>query len=387
MQVNTSAPTVNHTQTRKRFSTPHEAVNFRAAIMTERWHPTREAAYAAVIQVCQGKCAAQIAQALFGNREPGSLMRVERLLQYAAKMGVLTVRSTTNDPLQQELTARFGPPHSFHVINNDQVVAHETRQAEEAFRADMISRHAAEVVAERLARLLLEKGPRKAPLVIANAGGISVSGVVRHLAAHKRIPETANPAKLLFVSLNAASMPTNYGYSANALAVQMAEIYGGRHIALSRIWPARVKAEYDKASHDIDLLICGAGAHNGLLFTWLRSEAHIQLPDQAVGDICLIPLSAEGEALSLGMNGPDHVRKILAPSPTFAELKALASRDGVILVVCGYQADDPPADSSQPTSGPLPHPKLAVTRAILKGGLAYTTILGADLARDLVNSP
>jgi hypothetical protein len=43
-----------------------------------------------------------------------------------------------------------------------------------------------------------------------------------------------------------------------------------------------------------------------------------------------------------------------------------------------------PGLSSAPSAR---HPKLAVTQAILRGGLAFTTVLSATLARDLLNTP
>ena len=197
--------------------------------------------------------------------------------------------------------------------------------------------------------------------------GLSVHGVVRHLAAYKRIPEGTLPAQLLFLSLNAAAMPTAYGSNANALAVRMAEIYGGGHIALSPIWPASVQAQYAQALHDMDLLICGAGAHDGLLFNWLREETHIGLPADAVGDICLIPVGAGGQELRLELDGPAKVRKVLHPSPSYAELKALARRQAVIYIARGYVREDRPAarsKSAQPAAPVPPHPPLAITRAI-----------------------
>ena len=314
-------------------------------------------------------------------------MRVASVLQYAVDMGVLTLRTTRNESLERDLQDAFAGHCDFYVINNDQIVAHENLETEAAFRATMLARHAAEVVARRIADLLATPAGRKHDLVIANAGGISVSGIVQHLAAHKILPETVNPQRLLFLSLNSASMPADYGYSANTLAVRMAEIYGGRHIAVTPIWPKAVKGKYQQAIQDIDLLICGAGAQDGLLFHWLRHEGHIRLPEKAVGDICLIPISPEGQPLALEMNGPDQVSQVLHPNPSFQQLKALADRNGVIYVPRGYHDDDRPAGRKSKGTPRPTHSKLAVTRAILAGGLARTIVLGATLARDLLQAP
>jgi hypothetical protein len=131
-------------------------------------------------------------------------------------------------------------------------------------------------------------------------------------------------------------MPNLYGYSANTLAVRMAEIYGGRHLALTHVWPARVADEYEAAVRDIDLLLCGAGTHDGLLFNWLREETHIGVPPNAVGDICLQPISAVGEELPLRDLPATNVRRYPHPNPAFTELKTLAHHNRVIYLARGY---------------------------------------------------
>jgi len=196
------------------------------------------------------------------------------------------------------------------------------------------------------------------------------------------LSEEADTRRLLFISLNAASMPTSYGLSANALAVRMAEIYRARHIALAPINPAETTREYQDAVHHIDLLICGAGSKHSLLFHWLEKHACIELPRGAVGDICLIPISATGEELRLRGTGPQLARKHLRLNPTYSYLQAVAGRDGVILIPVGYQTDDLTRDGN--TRSGRVHSKLAITRAIIQRSLARTIVLGATLAKDLL---
>ena len=146
-------------------------------------------------------------------------------------------------------------------------------------------------------------------------------------------------------------MPTNYGYSANTLAVRMAQIYGGRHIAICHVWPPEVKAEYEDAIQNIDLLVCGAGARHGILFDWLEHHAKIALPPGAVGDIALIPISADGKPVPLAKPIARKVAEILNPChPSYAELQTLASKDRIVYVAMGYQAED---RRTNPKAGPV----------------------------------
>jgi DNA-binding transcriptional regulator LsrR (DeoR family) len=349
------------------------------------WHPTREDAYRAALLVTGGKCAAHIAKQLYKNSKPASLMRVARLLEFAQQTGLLSLRCPTHEHLERQLTDRFGREFTFHVVNNDHVIEEENGAVDEDYRSDALCKHAALVVAQRIDEFLRDKASHRNRIVIATAGGVAASKVVRFLAAQKMVPEEADTRKLLFISLNAASMPTSYGLSANTLAVRMAEIYRARHIALAPINPAETTREYQEAVRNIDLLVCGAGSKHGILFQWLEKHARIELPRGAVGDICLIPISATGDELHLGGTGPQLARKNLRPNPAYSDLQAVAARNGVILIPVGYQNDDL-AREEEAHPGRT-HSKLAITRAILQRGLARTTVLGATLAQDLLASP
>jgi hypothetical protein len=304
------------------------------------WHPTREDAYRVAHLVTRGKCAAHIAKRLYQNSKPASLMRVARLLEFAQQTGLLSLRCPTHEHLERQLTERFGPEFTFHVVNSDRVIEDENSAVDEEYRSDALCQHAALVVAQRIGQLLRDKAPHRNRIVVATAGGVAASKVVRFLAAQKMVPEEADTRKLLFISLNAASMPTSYGLSANTLAVRMAEIYRARRIALAPINPAETTREYQKEIRNIDLLVCGAGSKHGILFQWLEKHAHIELPRGAVGDICLIPISAEGDELHLQGTGPQLARKNLHPNPAYSDLQAVAARNGVILIPLGYQNDE-----------------------------------------------
>lgn len=350
--------------------------------MNIQWQPTREDAYRAVALVTQGNCAGQIADTLYGTRGPTELARVRRLLEFASQRGILNLRPPTNEKLEEQLATQFQRQVTFHVVNNDQAAYAENPKVDEAMRADAVCHQAAETLAARISRLLIEKRDKKKRIVIANAGGLAVSRVVRFLAAQKILPEESDTSQLLFISLNSASMPTDYVRSANTLAVRMAEIYGGSHIAICPVWPTESARLYAQAVRDIDVLICGAGSKHSLLFTWLKHHAKIALPSAAVGDICLIPISEQGHEVPIHRKAPARIRRILHPHPSYSELQTLAASDRIILVAMGYETDD---TRREPNREPRQtHSKLTVTRAILNHSLARTCVLGATLARNLL---
>ena len=346
------------------------------------YHSDLTLAYRAAELAAKGNCAAKISKALFDGRDSQKIMRVNQLLKLAAERGIFSLKPPMNLDLEENLNFCFSKNITFHVVNNDQPPYEEGVTFDNSFRADAICRRAAEVVASRITTLLGEHRQSRKTIVIANAGGPAISRVVRFLPSYRNLPEESNAFQLLFISLNSASIPDHYDYSANTLAVRMSEIYGGRHIALSPVWPKAIGEQYSKAVRHIDLLLCGAGTNSGLLFHWLNNEVHVRLPSGAVGDLCLIPISAQGEELHLEDNGRKFVEQQLRPSPTYEDLKDLADRNGVIYVAMGQQTGD--KQTHTPGTTPPPHSKLVVARTILKHGLARTCVLGATLARNLL---
>jgi len=353
--------------------------------MDEHWHPTDGPAFRAVELVMEGNCASQIAKAIYDSDNSTALNRVKQLLKHATKQRMVKIRPPVKEDLQIQLAERFPGPSQFHVVNNDHHAYVQTPEPDEAFRSDAVCRKAAEVLARRIHGLLMdEKRDPSAPIIVANAGGLTVSRVVHFLDEQKHLPVLSEPSRITFISLNSAAMPADYNRSANVLAVRMAQIYGGDHMALSLIWPVKEKKEYEHAVRHIDLLLCGAGAEDGLLFQWLEDYANITLPTGAVGDICLIPITAQGDPVPLEKQAPKRVREVLNPHPTYPDLQTLASRDGIIFVAVGSPLNERRPDlTKQP---PQKHPKLAVTRAILEHTLARTCILGTTLARDLLEA-
>ena len=347
------------------------------------WNANDDQAYLAAELAFQGLCAAKIAREVFGHSTAADIQRIPLLLHHAAKRKWLVFNPPVDGDAEKKLAARFHGHIKFHVVNNDQVAQGHALKREEEFRGDAIGRIAAEIVADRIYGLLSDRTRGDDDIVIANAGGVAVRRVLKFLEICKRIPEKSKPSRLLFISLNAAAMPADFGCCANVLAVRAADIYGGRHLALSPIWPNEERDVYKYAVSHIDLLLCGAGARSGLLFHWLQNHVDITLPPKAVGDICLVPINAEGRPVSLEKKVPQRVEEILRPHPTYDELQSLASLDKIVYVAMGYENDDRRRD---PDADPKPvHSKLEVTRAILHRTLTKTCILGTTLADDILD--
>jgi hypothetical protein len=219
----------------------------------------------------------------------------------------------------------------------------------------------------------------KESIVIANAGGFTLSRVVHYLAAEAIVPE--NPERLKFVSLNAARKADAYNISANFLAVRMSEIYGGRHIAVLPLAPNRILREYEEAMGNIDLLVSSAGTRRGFLFLWhheVHGDDH-RIPEEIVGDLAFIPIDRRGRRVELPTRFKDHVESELQPRPRYEELFSLAAR-GKVIVVCGLF----PEQSSEPSPEESPFARARVTRAILEGSLASKCILGSSVARKVL---
>ena len=364
------------------------------------WLPTEGAAYRAALLVTQeGKCANGIAKAFYGKKGSREHERVVSLLKYAKRKGLLRLTAPINEQYQIALTEKFGKGKEFHVVNNDHVALLETPETESAFRGDTVCHYAAEVIAKRINELLNMHKDRKVPVVIANAGGHAVNRIVHFLQEMKLAENQINSGRLLFLSLNSATIPHSYEKSANFLAVEMARIFGGEHLAICSIWPKDVQKRYAEAVQNIDLLICGAGSDRGLLFSWLNEntvnrtangksvKTRIKLPAKACGDICLIPVNQAGEEIKF--ERPEEqaeVARVLNPYPSYSQLQTLAGQNKVIYVALGYENDDrrPP---QPPAPRPVAHSKLLITQAILNQSLTSTCILGATLAHDLLNPP
>ena len=348
----------------------------------DAWHKTDEEAYRVAELVRDGKSAKEIANLLYRHHGEKELGRVSTLIRHAFARKILDITPPTNPDLERALAAASAARITFHVVNNDHIAQDEASNPPDTFRADAVCRQAAALIAARIQKLLADSAHGPGPVVVANAGGFALSRVVHFLAEQKHPAARADASRLLFLSLNAASLPATFGLNANFLAVRMSEIYGARHLARSPIWPEALEKEYEHALQHLDLLVCGAGSENGLLAVWLKNHADIPLPKDACGDICLLPIKRDGTPARQPASIARRLEDALHPRPGYDQLRQLAKDDRIIYVATGYEHEDRRRDPV--AAAVTPHSKLAVTHAVLSQPLTRTCVLGATLARDLL---
>lgn len=302
-----------------------------------------------------------------------AIMRVKRAMKLAIKKGILKVSPPHHKKLMADLKDRYNKIE-FTVVHDDPIP--------HAPNDNPVCLEAARQIAGEIQRLFIEKAPGQ-PIIVANAGGLTLSSVIHYLPAQAIVPEEAE--RLKFISLNAARKADKYQVSANFLAVRMAEIYGGNHIAALEQPPRRIEPDYEEAVRKTDLLISSAGTRNSFLFLWHKEEFEREdpdhvLPEEVVGDITFIPVDGDGYRVPLSRLLKEELETKLRPRPHYEDLLSLASR-GKVLVVCARL----PPTQCEPGADYGPTAKAKITRAILERGLASKCILGASVARGVLH--
>jgi DNA-binding transcriptional regulator LsrR (DeoR family) len=282
-----------------------------------------------------------------------AITRVRRLLSRALERGVISVRLARED-----LAAQLGEQFKarFHVIDDEMP------------GAETVYQEAARLIVDRVEALLHDPRAHGRRIVIANAGGLALSRVAEYLSTFA-VPDIERGDRLLFVALNALRRADSYHLSANHVAVRMATVFGGRHLAM--LTAPSAAAQYDEALKHIDLLICGAGSSAGYLPEWIRddgSPSKTYLPETVVGDVCLIPLDERGREVTLPEAIAQRIRRELSPQPGYERLRQLAVEDRVLVVLMA------PAGATSL--------KVPIARAML-GRLTGSCVLGVSLAAAL----
>jgi len=314
---------------------------------------------------------------LTGRRQSTGIERVKASISAAVKLGYLRCAPL---PPEEALVRKFKEHHffknsEFHFVDD----SHSSDGVDSFYDLTVA---AADVIAERVTELIVEKPPGS-KIYIANAGGPTLSECIRHLACRVEKPERGRD--IVSISLNNAGIPERYGYSANVIAVQIADIYGGTHIAVPTVLPdeSDVKAHYQTALENLDLLLCGAGTREGLLFNWLRAHQKFVVPDEAVGDMCLIPLDKQGNPVSLPEGNQKYLHDHLRPKPSFDKLINLVARDPKI-VMCVF-GNPPPPNISALHRDALCASKLPIAIAVLKKPIAKNAIMPVSLAKAIID--
>jgi hypothetical protein len=355
-------------------------------------------AYRVAQMVCQqGLSANAIARQLFPEeyREKSAqvTMRVKRYLQLAVRRKLLRLIPPEDGTLAAELAQRFQPV-KFYVVANQRTEGLPEGEPAIIDVDEPVYLKAARILARRIDSLLAKK---EGEILIGNAGGPVVMHTIRHLHVEAIAPRDQEArGRLQFLSLNAARTAKGSHLSANFLAVRMADIYGGRHlISLFDVAPQnpsnegdrkakekqaereRDLKEYQRDVQNLDVAILGAGTRNGVLC----SSYDIK---DAVGDIALIPIDAQGEKVRLSSAMQESIEAEWMPRPSYEDLlRVRERRSAMILLVLAR-----PAAREQKPGGRLSHPplelKARIARAALRRPLVTHCVLGTDLAREIL---
>lgn len=292
------------------------------------------------------------------QRQAKTMMKVKHALKRAFEEGLLRLRPGRDRQLAKSL-ARVYPRE------RDRRIRFAVMDDRFAKASRPVCWHAAGWFGRMVQQMLAsEQLQDKKEIVIANAGGRTVSQMLRYLRRMAPILEEEHRKRLTFVSLNTAGFETKFEISANFLAVRMAEILGGRHHAV--IAQRRCLEQYEERIANIDLLVCGLGAKDGMLAAEFR-EHDMDFPEEAMGDLAFIPFGAKGQPLAT-QDGWSKVFDGLNPRPSVEELSWLRNQGRILLMI----------------DGGVPCEKADIAKTVLSGGWATHCVLGATLATTLV---
>jgi DNA-binding transcriptional regulator LsrR (DeoR family) len=286
---------------------------------------------------------------------PHLIMQVKRALAKAVREGVIVLKPPITDEVSKKLRdqPRF-KALEYAVVRN-----------EHFDDLHAICAVASEIIGEKIAAIL-KKRPAGAEIIIANAGGRAMSEAVRQLHKNPPVIGPYDGNRLTFLALNSAGRRRHYDQSSNFLAVRLAEIFGGKHVAILDHSDPTADKEYAHKVKNIDFLLCGAGGIDSLLIEHAREE-NVPVPDEVVGDLAFIPLDRDGRPVKTPEL--DRVLSKLSPHPDYAEILRIA-RDGAkaVLVVFAEHGS-----------------KLDIAKAVLTAGLVTHCVLGLSLANRLLD--
>jgi hypothetical protein len=158
-----------------------------------------------------------------------------------------------------------------------------------------------------------------------------MSEAVRQLHKNPPVIGPYDGKRLTFLALNGAGRRRDYDQSSNFLAVRLAEIFGGNHIAIIDHSDPTADKEYAAKVKNIDLLLCGAGGLDSLLIEHAR-EQNVLVPPEVIGDLAFIPLDRDGRPVATP--GLNRALAKLSPHPDYAEILRIArDRAKTVLVV------------------------------------------------------
>lgn len=269
-----------------------------------------------------------------GSSNPANIMKVKRSLQRAVRDGLLKLSPPPLEELEKELIDELKKSGvSLYMLHVEQDHA-------------AACLYAARIVEEEISAFLDKEDPRD-KMVVANAGGGTVSKICEYLQRSVVLPpDKPSWKRLIFVSLNAAEARQRFDECANFLTVRLATIYDCEHLAVVNDDTSDKKgeSEYRKEISNINLLITSAGClpadqsvKTGFLGKWLNARG-LSCPANAIGDIAFHFIDEKGYLAEPDANTKDRIRQHIKPEPEWKQIDFLLNTGKALLVLTGEKA-------------------------------------------------
>jgi hypothetical protein len=228
--------------------------------------------------------------------------------------------------------------------------------------------------AELALQLITDSVRTAGQVVVCNAGGRTISGMVKALQRNPPILDESDERAhqiaqdLIFVAANAAYHADEFHHSANFLSVTMAELFGARHWALPRVINTDLRKMHQELVDKSALLICSAGTLEKGLLSKYFVEHDWQIPKEAIGDLAFNFLDASGNTVHPPSVEARAFLQDVNPTLDAARVMHIASNSRVLLIL----------DANEPEE------KRQVGAAALRRAYATDVVLGARLARAIL---
>lgn len=279
--------------------------------------------------------------------------QVYRAVYQAALAGLLHYIPKTVEHLERDLQRLCGGG-TIHVVVVDDSVGFLGKQA--------FSVKAAQVLHELITTLADRH--RDSPLRVANAGGPTVAETVRELSSGKLdLPKLPNFTSL---ALSQVGYPKQFKLTSAYLAVKLAEIYDGT--AYTPLMGLSAEPEYEENIRQAHLFVGGVGSADKGFWPEKMGKS---LPASFFGDLFYVPLRQNKKKPEVLEPEPGLAKRArqLKLRPTFSEIEAALKREAPILLLA--------SDDDR-------HRKAPFVRLIIKNRLASHLVLGAGLAREVL---
>jgi hypothetical protein len=239
------------------------------------------------------------------------------------------------------------------------------------------------IISRMLVQIIHEKmgaNVEKQPIHVGIVCGPMVFKTAQHIIRKRMGAHRNKYADVKFVAMNRAGECDSFQYSANYLATLLSNAFSGSK-PVAYTFNEYDRKDIENARRNIDILLCSVGPYpsrkQGYLQKWHEKakptlDSSTVLPKECIGDLCLIPIDADGRRiredslLNLYFNTID-------PFPEFSTLTDLREKSKIIL----------PIDISGKSTNTLLSGKERVAKTLLHSGIVDSCILEKSIAKNL----